>query len=292
MLLLTSCGSQKRLASANQKAQAAKKTIEDNAARLAHIERIADNKLDSASLDSTLTGKITEVVGKLKSNLNKIAETVNAVELFSQKKSNFNERNYYTSTKQYIDRLDSFQASSNTRDRVYQLLTEAVNIKAFSQFEMGAFFESGAYKIPPTAIQRLSSSFQPAIDSIILQSNKYADIQRKAYIVFVGYADAMPINPGSNLYQELGQYLKIEEPASNQLNDMLSNLRAGELLRNMKILMHNNAQKLRGYNKLSIDYVGYGRGEAIPFKNITNYSDDDSRRRVVVFYWSILPVIR
>lgn len=293
LFALASCGSQKRLADASQKVQTAKKIIDENNEKLAQIHAVADKKLDSAALDSTITAKIDQVIERLRVDLNKIAETVDAVELFSHKKSNFNERNYYSNTKQYIDRLDSFQKNNYTRDRIYQLLSEAVTMKAFSNYEMGAFFDPGAYKVPPTALQKLSTSFQPAVDSIILQSNKYADIKRKAYLVFVGYADAMPVNSGSALYSELSSYLKkIEQPSRQQLNEMLSNLRAGELLRNMKMLMLNNASKLSGYNKLSIDYVGYGRGEAIPFKNLSDYKADDDRRRVVVFYWSILPDIK
>ena len=56
-------------------------------------------------------------------------------------------------------------------------------------------------------------------------------------------------------------------------------------------MMKNNVSKFANLQQLTVGYVSYGRGEALPFKNITNYTDDDERRRVVVFYWAVLPEV-
>lgn len=291
-IFITSCSTQKRLQEAAQKAATVKQSIHQSTATLNSLRQTTAEQLSSAQKDSTISNRIDEVISKLQKDLSKIEETVNAVELAAQKKSNFNEHRYYYSTKSYVDRLDSFQAAGKMRDRIYQLLNNAVSINAFRQFDMGTFFEPGAYKMPPTAFVRISEAFQPAIDSLIKLSNNYSDIKHTAYFVLVGYADGVPISSSSSLYSELKPFIRnVDTPDKGQLNLMLSNLRAQELLRNMKIIMLQNAQKLSNAPRLKLAYTSYGRGESLPFKNITDYKIDDERRRVVVFYWSVLPAV-
>ena len=70
---------------------------------------------------------------------------------------------------------------------------------------------------------------------------------------------------------------------------MLSSL-ANELLQNMKILVKENA-KIQ-FKLLNIAYVGYGCGEAFPFKNITNYRDDERQgcRFLLVYFTGSLKI--
>jgi len=40
---------------------------------------------------------------------------------------------------------------------------------------------------------------------------------------------------------------------------------------------------------LRIAYLAVGQGEEYPLPYITDYRDDDERRRIVLCYWSVLP---
>jgi len=288
-ILMTSCGTQKRMAAASEKNQIARESISTDSASLSSLQAEMMKKLGQQSVDSSINKKIISLLSALQNDLGKIQNTVNAVDFFLETRKNFRSSHYENGVKTYMVQLDSFQLQKKTRDRIYQLLDEAVKMEAFKKYGMGAFFEPGIYRIAPSAFSSVNRSFQPAIDSMSAISNRYHDIKRTAHLVIVGYADATPITPGTALYNELKGYIRQPDPNNEQLNLALSDLRANELLRNLKMIMHTSAPQFSNYNQLKIGYTSYGRGEALPFNNITDYTDNDERRRVVVFYWAILP---
>lgn len=288
--LTVACGTQKRLTSAKQKVLIAKESISQKQSELESLKQIVSVKLKSSEKDSLQNIKINEVINALQNNLTKIGETISLVELASKSKRNFNDRYYFKQIKPYIDRLDSFEATSNSRERIYQLLSEAVRMNSFVQFNLGTFFDAGVYRIPPSGLRKIGESFKPALDSLIHLSNNYADVKHRLFLVFVGYADGIPINKDSKLLLELSSfYPKNTHPAKEYLNLTLSNLRAGELIRNMKMIVQQRIGEFTDKDFGKISYAAYGRGETLPFPKITDYKENDERRRVVVFYWSVLP---
>ena len=56
---------------------------------------------------------------------------------------------------------------------------------------------------------------------------------------------------------------------------------------NSKIFSSNLV--LFNLTKLNFKFYGYGQGETYPSKKITNYQEDDERRRIVLIYWSVIP---
>lgn len=287
--LMTSCGTQKRMAATTEKSNAIRESVNADSVALSDLQAQMLKKLGHQGVDSSLNKKIVSLLSTLQDDLSKIQQTVDAVDFFLETKKNFRSNNYEDNVRPHVARLDSFQLQKKTRDRIYQLLDEAVKMDAFQKYGMGAFFEPGIYRIAPAAFSSVNRSFQPAIDSMSAISNRYPDIKRTAHLVIVGYADATPITPGTKLFNELKNYMKQPDPQSEQMNQALSDLRANELLRNLKIIMKTSASKFSNYNQLKIGYSSYGRGQALPFNNITDYTDNDERRRVVVFYWAILP---
>lgn len=287
--LITSCGTQKRMAATSEKNQIARESLSADSATLGNLQAEMARKLGEQSVDSSINKKIVSLLSALQNDLGKIQKTVDAVDFFLETKKNFRPNRYEGDVKTYVVQLDSFQLQKKTRDRIYRLLDEAVKVEAFKKYGMGAFFEPGIYRIAPTAFNSVNKSFQPAIDSMSAISNRYHDIKRTAHLVIVGYADATPITPGTTLYNELKDYIGQPDPDNVQLNQALSDLRANELLRNLKMIMRTSASQFSNYNQLKIGYSSYGRGQALPFSNITDYTDNDERRRVVVFYWAILP---
>ena len=55
------------------------------------------------------------------------------------------------------------------------------------------------------------------------------------------------------------------------------------------MLLNNKKDAFTGDDKLKFNYYGYGQGETYPSKKITNYQEDDERRRIVLIYWSVIP---
>ena len=290
-VLFTACGTQKRLATATERSQTAKEHLANNNKQLTELESKVAIKLNNKEMDTSINTQIASIINKLKQNLDSTQRTIDAIDFFLNEKKNFRPKLYESSISPLVSQLDSFELQKKTRDRIYQLLTEAVDVKAVERYHMGAFFEPGIYRMAPKTFNDINKSFSPAIDSIAALSNRFADIKRTAYLVIVGYADATRITPGTALYNELKYLIKVDNPQNSQLNQKLSDLRSQELLRYLKLIMQNNASKFKNYNQLRLGYLNYGRGEELPFKNLKNYTDNDERRRVVVFYWTILPTL-
>lgn len=294
MLLLCSiffyaCGSQKRLAAVRATADRSKAALATDAAVLDAIRRARVQKGLIGDVDSSVGSQVDALLDRLKSDLDALGETVAAVAFFAEKKAGFTRSGKRRQFNALINRLDSFNLHQEKRDRIYDLLNEAVTVLAVAQYNQGAFFDPGVYQIKSSGFETIRQSFLPAIDSMAALSNRYADVNRKIHLVIVGYADATPIDVHSPLYQGLKTYLNMTDPTRAQLNIALSDLRAAELLSNLERVLQSNAHRFNNYDQLKISSACYGRGEALPFKNITDYRDSDERRRVVVFYWAILP---
>ncbi|GAB3414477.1 hypothetical protein GCM10027516_04950 [Niabella aquatica] len=275
----------------HQNVEEAKNLVREDAESLKKLQESVRQKTDNQTVDSLISGTFAEIISSLRRDLEKNQKTIAAVAFFLDKRSNFTKSNYRKHVQPHVEGLDSFYLKNGTRDRIYELLSEAVKVNAFQKYGMGAFFQPGVYKILPSGFNLVSSAFMPAIDSMAALSNRYTDIKRTAHLVIVGYADGVPVNPSTKLYTELKEYLALPEPDNAALNLALSDLRAQELLRNLKIVIRNNANKFASPERLNIGYISYGRGQALPFKNITDYTENDERRRVVVFYWTVLPDI-
>ncbi|MCH5715309.1 hypothetical protein [Niabella hibiscisoli] len=120
-------------------------------------------------------------------------------------------------------------------------------------------------------------------------SNRYPDVKRTAHLVIVGYADATPITPGTKLYNELKSYMRKDNPESEQMNQALSDLRANELLRNLKIIMKTSASRFSNYNQLKIGYSSYGRGRPYHLITLQIIRKMMNAEEWSYFYWAILP---
>lgn len=287
--MLVSCGVQSRLNNAKRIAQLAEKNVKDEQQQIDSTLNVAKDKLSKGEVDSTIKLEFENVLSKLAQNLASIESRIAALDSFLNDKSSFRGHKFKSGPSVNIAQIDSFNLLKEKRDTIYKLIQESVSSKAFSLFKMGAFFESGVYRIPPSASTYINNAYRPILDSIQRISNKYNQIPRSARLVFVGYADASPIAEGSSLYNELSRYSTTAAPPSAELNRVLSQLRANEMVRHMKIIVGNNSSKFESLPTLKISYHSYGRGEAYPNPSITDYRKNDERRRIVMCYWSILP---
>ncbi|MFV0604503.1 MAG: hypothetical protein ACK5NK_01560 [Niabella sp.] len=289
IVLLISCGTQQRLSQVQQIVDVAQKDVASSKAQLDSVTQKVQIKLSSGEMDDSVKRDFNNALTKLNDRLKDIENKVVALEGFLKSKSNFNNRNYETNIKGVAAAVDSFNILKHEREKVYSLITAAINIKAFNLYDMAAFFEPGVYNIPATAVPLIYKYFNPAIDSIAVFANQYDSIPLLTRLVFVGYADESPIAAGGELYNNLARFSTQPMPTSDELNRVLSMLRANEMLRNMKMVLRESAGKFTDYSTIKFNYTGYGRGIAYPNPKITDYKKDDERRRIVMFYWSVLP---
>src|SRR5690606_4598564 len=130
MVMLSSCSIQKRMAATAEKNKMVREMMHADAAKLDHLQVEMTKKAAANDIDSSITNRITTIITTLQQDLNQIGKTVDAVDFFLQKKKNFRAHPFEDFVKAPVTQLDSFQAHKKTRDRIYQLLNEAVSIHA------------------------------------------------------------------------------------------------------------------------------------------------------------------
>ena len=156
-------------------------------------------------------------------------------------------------------------------------------------------FTEGGHKILDKNLQKMEQFFEPILDSIVVSANKYINKRLRVKIVVYGYADSDPINPKSKLYDEIARSLYRETVDSSlltispRLNQELSRLRAEEVGGLVNAMTFNKLNYITGVKSIFVDLQKEGKGEELPDIKI-KYNTIDTRRRIVKFYWKILPL--
>lgn len=187
-------------------------------------------------------------------------------------------------------------AHSSERIRILEKKSEVIvdflGSETFSKSEIGALFRSGEYQLIKEQVKEGTRLFKPIVEKLFVFSDKYKDSfsSLKGEIIVTGYSDASAVEKGSALYADLSKRLiqdnSIDEPTSQDLNQKLSELRAGavrDLLE--KIIAERNPDDS---GALEIKVRILGRGEQMP-PFLEKATKNDHRRRVVTFYWVVLP---
>ena len=239
-------------------------------------------------IDTTINNRIAQRLKKYSSEIDSVNKEIVALEQTLNDPAAFR-KNYADSIKPRLLQLEASKKENALRLKRFTMLNEALDISRQNPFDLAAFFATGKYNIPKENYQQAEQLFLPAIDSLILFSNKYADVPRTSTLVVNGYADGQSIDTTSDLYQTLLGYLKKTDAERKQLNWALSELRAKEISDLLDKLLKQKKDKFQQTDKLNFTFYGYGQGETYPSKKITNYREDDERRRIVLIYWSVIP---
>jgi flagellar motor protein MotB len=155
-------------------------------------------------------------------------------------------------------------------------------------------FTGGGHKILDKNLPKMQDFFEPILDSIVTSANKYINKKLRVKIVVYGYADSDPINPKSRLYDEIAKSLYHETIDSSlltnspRLNQELSRLRAEEVGGLVNTMTFDKLNYITGVKSIFVDLQKEGKGEEFPDNRI-KYNTIDPRRRIVKFYWKILP---
>ena len=287
-VLLHSCVGNKKIAAAKNKLKGIEEQMQKENAEIRSISTNADVKLQANKIDSNILRLIDKRISKSTTQLD--ASRLQANQLNEILKDNKNTRKNYKSI--VLPLLDSLQKQSDhyaKRLALYLMIKEGLNVADFKQFELAAFFGPGKYLIPEDKVDIAALSFSPVVDSLILFSNKYSQYPRTATLIILGFADGTGITPGGELYYTLLDELRKPQAEKEELNQKISELRAKELIKQMTGLYLKKATGFNEVEKLKIEYIGQGKGEALPVSSIKDYAVDDERRRIVLCYWVVLP---
>lgn len=287
-VLISSCVGNKKIAAVKNKLKGIEEQMQKENAEIKNISTQADAKLLANKIDSNILNRIDKRLAKSTTRLDEAQLLANQLnEILKDKKST--RKNYKSIV---LPLLDSLQKQSNRyaqRLALYVMIKDGLNVADFKQFDLAAFFGPGKYLIPEDKVDIAALSFSPVVDSLILFSNKYNQYPRTATLIILGFADGTGINPGGELYYTLLDELRKPQAEKEELNQKISELRAKELIKQMTGLYFKKARGFTEAEKLKIEYIGQGKGEAYPVSGIKDYAVDDERRRIVLCYWVVLP---
>ncbi len=285
ILLFTSClgpkkAMLKKLANDAKQVQVMEKKV------LQHISNKKSEKLDDGSIDSIINTNIINSLARYNNQQDTAAAIINFMEQAAASRRNYKKSLGQLQLKETT--LTNYIAAAAIRLRRYTLISDGLDIAKQNEFDLGAFFGPGKYKIPEDKIDIAYASFSPIIDSLITFYNKYDDVNKVATLVILGFADGQNFNTESDVYLETAQQIKNENPPKEIVNQKLSELRAENLGNTIEAILK---KRIKGYDEKNPDFLfaEKGKGEQYPNNKIKDYKDDDERRRVVLFYWSILP---
>ncbi len=286
--IMTSCVSNKKIAAAKNKLDTIEAQVQKENAEIKEIGTRAGEKLQANKIDSNILNRIDKRLDKSKAVLDSSILQVNQLnEILKDKKNT--RKNFKTIILPVLDSLQKRSDQYAQRLALYMMIKDGLNVADFKQFDLAAFFGPGKYQIPEDKIDIAALSFSPVVDSLMLFSNKYSRYPRTATLIILGFADGTGITSGSELYYTLLDELRKPQAEKEELNQKISELRAKELIKQLTNLYLKKASGFTEADKLKIEYIGQGKGEALPVANIKDYTVDDERRRIVLCYWAVLP---
>lgn len=285
---MSSCVSEKKIVVAKNKLSGFQTQIQKETAEIVDLrketyEKLQANKIDSNIL-SRIVKKLPQVTGKL-DTAHLMATRLKEI-LNSERKTRWKYRSIVVPV---LDSLKKINDQYAQRLTVYLMIKDGLNVANYKQFNLAAFFGPGKYQIPEDKVNIAALSFEPLMDSLIVFSNKYSQYPRTATVVILGFADGTAVTTGGELYYTLLDSLKKPQAGKEELNQKISDLRAKELIKHMTSLYIKKAPGFKEFDKLQIEILGQGKGEALPISSIKDYTVDDERRRIVLCYWVVLP---
>lgn len=287
-LVFSSCFSAKKtriketLLQETQLQQADQKIAEDTRAKV-------EDRLKREAIDSNIADSIQAKISRYSADLDSFKNAIRFIdENSSQRKAFRKNRNQIDSSFALMDR---YKSRANYRLRRFTMINESLDIIINQQhmFDLAAFFGPGKYEIPSDKQTIAEKSFSPLIDSLVAFYQKYADVDKKATLVIFGYADGNGFNQESEIYTTLVTMLNDSTATKQALNQKLSELRAVNIGNLMELSIEKKIPNYKEIKAIDFLFVQKGKGEEYPSKKVTDYREDDERRRVVLLFWNILP---
>ncbi|CAN5874931.1 hypothetical protein BH11BAC4_BH11BAC4_16730 [soil metagenome] len=263
--------------------------LEDN--KVSSIASVGESKLADRKIDSNINKRLNDRLSSMKQDLDSVNKEIANLQSLSSDVKTFR-KSYKKDILPKLEQLDLYKKNYNDRLKIYMMMEEGLNLANYTPFDLAAFFGPGLYSIPYDQEEIAVRSFSPMVDSVMNFSHRYENTPRTATLVILGYADGQDINPDKPLYNTLTTMLNRTDISKEQLNTMLSQLRAIELIKHLTNIFNKKVPPTTDLNGLKIEYIGQGKGEEYPNPAIKDYKEDDERRRIVLCYWIVLPDVK
>jgi len=280
-ITLISCVSQRKVSSAKSKLTVVDSQFLKYNKTLADLNEKRKSKQEQNEIDDTASARLKKFIDSTNADIDSLL-TQHAI-LIGTTIVNITDWN------RLIKSLRFSQKTSKKINDMVLLITEQVYQNTVVNLDQDLLFESGQYRVTKAVAAAIGKYFEPAAKEIDLFTKKYPDFPLSLVITAKGYADGMSIAEGTALNKDLTERLKLSgsTPDNKELNKELSRARAEEIIALFKKFAARWSGK-RSYIK-NILYFYEGKGEAFPNPKISDYKTDDSRRRVVLLYWSVFP---
>ncbi len=264
-----------------QKAVAVKKQLsqqdsllQDYDQQLTKLDDRRKTKQEENELDDTASARIHKFIDKTNAEINQLhKENTVLIGDIKVSQSDWDRLRKNLST--------CLNATKSIHDKIL-FLSDLINRNTVIKFDQDLLFDPGKYTVAPRIAASIGKFFEPVVNEIDLFTKKYPNFPLSLVITAKGYADATVISENSYLYKELKADLEFSSVTLSRenLNKELSNRRAKTI-----ITLFQTYTK----NKEGIVFVYKGKGEEFPDPKISDYKVDDSRRRVVLLFWSVFP---
>ncbi len=288
-LFLVSCYGSKK-AQMNQVLQQADAVQKAEAKIVEDTKQKVEDRLKSEDIDSEIADSIKAKIAKYSTDLDSFKNAINFIDS-KINTSKWSYDNNKTQIGESFGLIDRYKSKSNYRLRRFTMINESLDVIVSQQhmFDLAAFFGPGKYDIPDDKKDIAEKSFSPLIDSLVKFYNKYADIEKKATLVILGYADGSGFSPESEIYKNIVEKLNDSTATKERMNQKLSEWRAINIGNLMEYSIERKIPNYKDIKLIDFLFVEKGKGEDYPSKKVTDYKTDDERRRVVLLFWNILP---
>ncbi len=287
-IIFSSCCIQQKLEATREALAAIRKGQEKENSKLDSVAGMASSRLESGKIDKNIDSLVVKVLNKYKTQLESAKKEATQVESLLTNTELFR-KEYKSFVLPALDSLNKINERYDERLKLYLMVEDGLKISNFQLFDIAAFFGPGKYTIPDNKRELALISFAPIVDSMIIFSNKYNSIPRKATLVLLGFADGMGFADEGQLIDTLKGMIGKQEVTNEELNQKLSELRALELSKQLETVFYQKISSFVNFDKLKIEFIRLGKGEVFPLPYIKDYMVDDDRRRIVLCYWAVLP---
>ncbi len=253
------------------------------------VDNKKDSSLQSGTVDVLVAGKIESRLQQYQKRMDSLSREIKELGRKIDSPKEFTKD--FRIIKAKVTLIDSIvNKGASTREFSFKMIDDGLSTSTKNLFELAAFFGPGGFIIPEGKYSIARRYFTPVIDSLVKFSNNYPILLRTASIIVNGYSDATAISPGTGLYKKIAGYINNETPSKEELNLGLSALRAEEISKFLNKLLKEKYPEFKAIDKIVFETLEIGQGEKLPEATIKNYKPNDARRRVVIIYWSILPI--
>jgi outer membrane protein OmpA-like peptidoglycan-associated protein len=281
----------------SQSALALKVALQSQESALMMLDRVSERAQEADSTRQINHDTNVDIQNYVKAEREKIKEVRTKlvaaqadIQNYNDDKSNMKEAEILANASRTV--LESAEILRIMEEKT-KVIVDFLGSETFSKSEIGALFKPGEYRLIKEQVREGQRLFRPTVEKLYIFANKYKDAfsSLKGQIIVTGYSDATAVEPGSTLYKDLASRLlqteNITDPGQPDLNRKLSELRADAVKQLLERIIADRRKNQA--NLIDITVHTLGRGEELPPGLPQDILKNDKRRRVVTFYWVVLP---